>query len=149
MRYFLREFSISPKRCDTPPWYLILHRHIYAIPHFATYRAIIVRYPTKTSTKYFCDTIATSIARYEKYRYWASKPPRIFSLCRTLKIPGTERKNSQINKEIPCNGKSKDIQKSKERKISLRTKSLLMVVSKWWFEFSGGTRFRYPLFTSI
>ena len=56
-----------------PPWYLVSHRHICAIPHFATYRAIIVRYPTKTSTKYFCDTIAASIARYEKYRYWASK----------------------------------------------------------------------------
>ena len=36
-------------------------------------RAIIVRYPIKTNTKKFCDTIATSIARYEKYRCWASK----------------------------------------------------------------------------
>ena len=56
-----------------PPWYLVLHRHICAIPHFATYCAIIVRCPTKTSTKTVCDTIATSIARYEKYRCWASK----------------------------------------------------------------------------
>ena len=56
-----------------PPWYLVLHRHICAIPYFATYRAIIVRYPTKTSTKMFCDTIATSSARSEKYRCWASK----------------------------------------------------------------------------
>ena len=32
-----------------------------------------MRYPTKTSTKKFCDTIAASIARYGKYRYWASK----------------------------------------------------------------------------
>ena len=56
-----------------PPWYLVLHRHICAIPHFATYRAIVVRYPIKTSTKMFCDTIATRIARYEKYRCWASK----------------------------------------------------------------------------
>ena len=72
-RYLLREFSIPPKWCDTPPWYLILHRHICAIPHFATYRAIIVRYPIKTSTKDFCDTIAASIARYEKYRCWASR----------------------------------------------------------------------------
>ena len=65
-----------PKWCDTPPWYLVLHRHICAIPHFATYRAIIVRYPIKlieTSTKEFCDTIATNIAQYEKYRCWASK----------------------------------------------------------------------------
>ena len=29
--------------------------------------------PTETSTKEFCDTIATSIARYEKDRCWASK----------------------------------------------------------------------------
>ena len=73
-RYFLREVSTPPKWCDTPPWYLILHRHIRAIPHFATYRAIVVRYPIKTSTKQFCHTIATSIARYEKYRCSASKP---------------------------------------------------------------------------
>ena len=32
-----------------------------------------MRDPTKTSTKEFCDTIAASIARYEMYRYWASK----------------------------------------------------------------------------
>ena len=43
----LREVSTPPKWCDTPPWYLILHRHICAIPHFATYRAIIVRDPIK------------------------------------------------------------------------------------------------------
>ena len=70
-QYFLREASTPPKWCDTPPWYLVLHRHICAIPHFATYRAIIVRYSMKTSTREFCDTIATSIARYEKYRCWA------------------------------------------------------------------------------
>ena len=29
--------------------------------------------PHKTSTKEFCDTIATNIAQYEKYRCWASK----------------------------------------------------------------------------
>ena len=72
-RYFFREVSTPPKWCETPPWYLVSHRHICAIPHFATYRAIIVRYPTKTSTKKFCDTVAASIARYEKYRCWASK----------------------------------------------------------------------------
>ena len=63
----------SPKMVRYPPWYLVSYRHICAIPHFATYRAVIVRYPTKTSTKEFCDTIARSIARYEKYRCWASK----------------------------------------------------------------------------
>ena len=78
-RYLLREFCTPPKLCDTLPWYLGLPRHICAIPHFATYRAIIVRYPIKTSPKEFCDTIATSIARYEKYRCWASKMKLLFS----------------------------------------------------------------------
>ena len=63
----------SPKMMRYPPWYLISDRHICAIPHFATYRAKIARYPIKTSTKDVCDTITTSIARYEKYRCWASK----------------------------------------------------------------------------
>ena len=73
-RYFLSHRSNPRRGCDTPPpWCLLLHRHISAIPHFATYRAILVRYPRKTSTKTFCDTIAQSIARYEKYRYWASQ----------------------------------------------------------------------------
>ena len=70
---FLGEVSSPPKWCDTPHWYLVSHRHICVIPHFATYRAIIVRYPIKTSTRKFCDTIATSIVRYERYRCWASK----------------------------------------------------------------------------
>ena len=72
----------SPKMVRYPPlnWYLVSHRHISAIPHFATYRAIIVRCPTKTSTKEFCDTIAASIARYAKYRYWASKSADIRKL---------------------------------------------------------------------
>ena len=65
--------STPPKWCDTHPWYLISHRHMRAIPHFATYRAMIVRYPIKTSAKQFCDTVATSIARYKRYRCWASK----------------------------------------------------------------------------
>ena len=81
---FFREVSTPPIWCDTPPpLYLVSHRHICAIPHFATYRVIIVRSPpppTKTSTKEFCDTIATSIARYEEYRCWASEEMRHFCL---------------------------------------------------------------------
>ena len=75
LRYLCREVSTHPKWCDTPSWYLVSHRHICAIPNFATYRTIIVRCPPppiKTSTKSFCDTIATRIARYENYRCWAS-----------------------------------------------------------------------------
>ena len=75
-RYFLREVSTPPIMLRYPPWYLVSHKHICAIPHFATYRAIIVRYPIKRSTREFCDTIATSIARYGKYRCWASKRQR-------------------------------------------------------------------------
>ena len=33
--------------------------------HFATNCAIIVLYPTRTSTKEFCDTMATSITQYK------------------------------------------------------------------------------------
>ena len=63
-----------PQNLAMPPfWHLVSHRNISAIPHFAAYRKIIMRFPEKTSTKEFCDTIGTSIARYEKYRFWASK----------------------------------------------------------------------------
>ena len=58
--------------CDTP--FCNVARDDCAIPP-----------PTKTSTKTFCDTIATSIARYGKYRCWASKTPNPFSrivMCR-------------------------------------------------------------------
>ena len=37
----------SPKWCDTTHWRLVLHRHIGAIPYFATYRPVIARYPDK------------------------------------------------------------------------------------------------------
>ena len=51
-----------PQNCVKPPhWYLVSHRHIRAIPHLATYRAIMVRYPIKTSTREFCDAIATTL----------------------------------------------------------------------------------------
>ena len=70
-RYFFRGLSTSPKWCDTPPPLVLSFTQAH-LCDFATYRAIIVRYPIKASTKEFCDTIAASIARYEKYRYWAS-----------------------------------------------------------------------------
>ena len=40
-----------------------------------------MRYHVKTSTTEFCDTIATSIARYEKCRCWASKMGRKGKTC--------------------------------------------------------------------
>ena len=79
-----------------PPWYLVLHRHICAIPRFATYRAIIVRYPMKTSTKEFRDTIATSIARYEKYRCWASKSWRCGHRRMTMTLSGHRLERSVL-----------------------------------------------------
>ena len=51
-----------------PPWHFVSNRHICAVPHFATCRAIIVQYLIETSTKEFCDTNTTSITRYETYR---------------------------------------------------------------------------------
>ena len=62
------------------PWYLVSHRYICAMPHFATYGVIIVR-SAKTSTNESCDTIATSTARYEKYRSWASKITSLLLAC--------------------------------------------------------------------
>ena len=73
-RYFLSHPSNPPTGCDAP-WRLPLHRHISAIPRFATYPAILVRYPPPppgSKHEKCCDTIAESIANYEKHRYWAS-----------------------------------------------------------------------------
>ena len=60
-RHSLREVSTPPTWCDTPPpWYLVSHRHICAIPPLATYRAIIVRYPPPHKNKH--DNLVTRIA---------------------------------------------------------------------------------------
>ena len=73
-----REVNTPPKWCNTPHVYLVSHRRICAISHFATYRAVIVRYPLQTSLKEFCDTITRSISRYEKkFRCWATTLKRI------------------------------------------------------------------------
>ena len=50
LRYYpsrdaLREVSSPQTGAIPPPWYLVPRRHICAIPHFATYPAIITRYP--------------------------------------------------------------------------------------------------------
>ena len=75
LQYPISRMRALPQNGAIPTlWFLVSHRHICAIPHFATYRVIAVRYPTKTSMEEFCDTIAASIARYQKYRCWASKP---------------------------------------------------------------------------
>ena len=45
-RHLVREVGTPPRWCDTPPppWYLVSHRYICAIPHFATFCAILVQY---------------------------------------------------------------------------------------------------------
>ena len=58
VRYPLGTSFTQTYQCDTP-----------ILQHIARDTCAI---PRKTSTKTFCDTIAQSIARYEKYRYWAS-----------------------------------------------------------------------------
>ena len=62
--YFFREASAPPKWCDTPPCYLVSHRHIC----FATYRAIIVRDPHKNKHE--------GVLRYYRYKY--------FAICKVL-----------------------------------------------------------------
>ena len=51
----------SSSQNSVAPWYLGSHRHICAIPHFATHHAITVRYPIKTSRKEFCDAIVWKV----------------------------------------------------------------------------------------
>ena len=86
-----------------PPLILTSHRHICAIPHFARYRAIIARYPIFKKRR---DTIATSNARYGKYRCWASKQPRGISLKSAQHIcyapnPPTSSEPSEFDGSFP------------------------------------------------
>ena len=59
----------SPQNGAIPPRYLVSQRHTCAIPHFATHCSIIVRCPKNQAQNRFAFHIATSITRYEKYRY--------------------------------------------------------------------------------
>ena len=65
-RYLLREVSTPQKWCDTPLG-IVSHRHICAIPHFATDRATP---PPSHKNKHerVLRYYRYSIARYEKYR---------------------------------------------------------------------------------
>ena len=54
----------SPTMLRYPPWYLVSHRHLCAIPLLQHIARELCDTPTKTSTKYFCDTIAACIARF-------------------------------------------------------------------------------------
>ena len=64
-----------PKMVRYPPLVLnFTQTHLCDTPVCNVSRDNCAIPPTKTSTK--GDTIATSIARYEKYRRWASKLPK-------------------------------------------------------------------------
>ena len=71
--------------------------------------------------KRFCPlVVAPSTLIFFSLLFWKKqgKPPkkaRTFSLLRTPKIPGKEGKNAQKSKEVPCNEKSKEIQKPRGR----------------------------------
>ena len=64
----------SPKIVRYPPLLLSFTQAHQCDTLFCNVLRDNVRYPMKKNTQGFCDTIATSIARYEKYRYWASWP---------------------------------------------------------------------------
>ena len=73
-RCFLREVSTPPKWCDTPPLVLnFTQTHPWDTPFCNVSRAIVVPPHKNKHERVLRDTIATSIARYEKYRCWASK----------------------------------------------------------------------------
>ena len=61
-----REVSTPPKWCDIPTW-CYSHRHMCAIPHFATYRTIIVWYPPPPQKKNKSEIIL----RYYRYKHRA------------------------------------------------------------------------------
>ena len=71
-RYFLREASTPPKWCDTPPLALsFTQTHLCDTP-FCNVSRDNCAIPHENKHENVCDTIATSIARYENYRCWAS-----------------------------------------------------------------------------
>ena len=68
----------STKRWDSLPWHLVSHRHICAIPHFATYGALdIVQCPIKSSTEESCDTIATTWWTFRIFFIFFSRRGRV------------------------------------------------------------------------
>ena len=94
-RLALSQNGAVPPPC---PRYLVSHGHICAIPHSETYRDNCAMPPIKTSTNEFCNAIATSIARYEEYRSWASKlqPTHLACPCKMAR-----RENRKPENESP------------------------------------------------
>ena len=107
--HFLTKVCNSPELCDTSPWYLFSHRHICAITHFATHRAIIVRYPPPSIQKQVpnysailsLQILRPVLGRADFSRIFIFEPPDFFrGLCRPMfssflweKLPRKSRQN--------------------------------------------------------
>ena len=64
----------SEEWCNTPPLVLtVTQTHLCDTPFWNISRNSCATPHKNKHNICFCDAIATSIARYEKYRYWASK----------------------------------------------------------------------------
>ena len=72
----------------------------------------------KTSTKEFCATIATNIARYEKYRCWASKLPCQGVGAKTFGMAFEDQESQTFWRDIPgfSAGISRGCPKSRSQK---------------------------------
>ena len=90
-----------------------------------------MRYATKTSTKEFCDTIAAGFARYEKYRYWASKQPRPLQRSVGPFRPEMPKKSRKCFPGPPAPEPRKVLKKSREQ--SAKSPESLRKVSKECF----------------
>ena len=84
-----------------PPWYLVSHRHICAIPHFATYRAIIVRYPPQKQARNNFAILSLQVSRDMKSI--ATGPLRATLKCRWKLGLQDPRQATLLIKIITCN----------------------------------------------
>ena len=56
---FSERLALPQIGATAPSWYLVLHRHIWVIPNFAAYRAIIVQYAPPLHNKQAQKSFAT------------------------------------------------------------------------------------------
>ena len=99
---------------------------------------------TGTGTVLSCETVLK-----HRKTFFAEEPPEPKTgTART--VPPPNRNRTELNRGLPENFPyAKVFHFSKKTfvfhiVIAIFTKGLWMVVSKRWFEFSGGTKFRYP-----
>ena len=111
--------ALPPKWCDTPPCYLASQTHIRAIPRFATYCAIIVRYPPKNKhnrvLRHYRYPVLLFLGLFENQRK-LSKTSRISLTLRTLKIPVRLAENTPKYQGNPQQEKHQGNRNIKEKK---------------------------------